>query len=134
LVFILLELLGEDGVLARKVVGERQIIVASSLLGFTFTFDRFFVAFDILREEILATNFVEVPEVVDSFVRVKPDFIKGVIDELLLTPVDVPVVIFCLAIGASSQGFLNTVGKVGLELDFGTRLGSSTREPDSVPS
>lgn len=134
MVFIFFELLGEDGVLARQIVGEGQVIVASGLFGFAFALDGFFVALDVFREEILATDFVEVPEVVDSFVRVEPDFIEGVVDELLLAPVDVPVIVLSLAIGAGGQGFLDAVGEVGLELDFGTRLETSTREQDSVPS
>jgi hypothetical protein len=35
---------------------------------------------------------------VDSFIRVESDFVKGFGDELFLTPVDIPVIVFGLFI------------------------------------
>lgn len=101
MVFVFFELLSEDGVLAREVVGKRQVIVTSSFVGLAFPFYRFFVAFYVFGEKVLATNFVEVPEMVDAFVWEEPDFVEGLVDELLLAPIDIPVVILGLPVVAA---------------------------------
>jgi hypothetical protein len=57
--------------------------------------------------------------VVDAFVGEEPDFIEGLGNEFLLAPVDIPVVVFCLAIAPSAQGFLDAVGEEGFEFNVG---------------
>ncbi len=118
LVLALFELLCEDRVLARHVVGQRQVVVAGSLLSLALALEGLLVAFDIFGEKVLPADLIEVPEVVDAPVGEEPYLVECFGDELLLAPVDVPVVVFGLAVGAAGQSLLDAVGEVGLELDF----------------
>ena len=59
---------------------------------------------------------------IDSLVREQPHFIQGFRDELLLAPVNIPIIFFGLFICASLHGGLDAVDKVGLEPDFSAAL------------
>lgn len=59
---------------------------------------------------------------VDPLVREEPDFVQRFGDELLLAPVDIPIVVFGLFVGAVEQARLDAVGEIGLELDFGAAV------------
>lgn len=115
-----LELLEEDGVLAGQIVGEGQVVVACSLFGLALALEGLLVALDIFGKQILAADLVEVAKVVDAFVRKEPDLVERFGDELLLAPVDVPIVLLGLPILPASQGLLDAVGEVGLELNLRT--------------
>ena len=57
---------------------------------------------------------------VDSFLGEEPDFIEGFRDELLLTPVDIPVIILSLLIPPGLHGLWDAVTEEGLEFNVRT--------------
>ena len=59
---------------------------------------------------------------IDSFIGVKPDFVKSLGDELFLTPVNIPVIFFGLFILAIEKGLLNTIDKESFEFKLRTGL------------
>jgi len=120
LIFASFEFFSKNGVLAWQVVSQRDVVIACSLLRPSFSFCRLFVPFDIFAQQIFPANFVEIPKMVDSFVRKEPYLIKSIVDELLFAPVDIPVVIFCLLVPPSVKGLLNTIGEEGFEFDIAT--------------
>lgn len=100
LLFVPFKLLYKDRVLARHVVGERQVVIACSLFCFALTFDSFFISFDIFRQQILPTNLIKVPKVINPLIRKQPNFIECFADKLLLAPIDIPVILFSLLVHA----------------------------------
>ena len=120
-----LELFEKDRVLARKIVGKGQVIIACCFISFPLALQRLLVALDIFRKQVFAANFVKVTKVVDSLIGKEPDLVKRFRDELLFAPVDVPIVVISLPILPASQGLLDAVGEVGLELNLRT-MSSST--------
>lgn len=59
---------------------------------------------------------------IDSFIGVKPDFVKSLGDELFFTPVNIPVIFFGLFILAIEKGLLNTIDKESFEFKLRTGL------------
>ena len=57
---------------------------------------------------------------VDSFLWEESNLVECFRDELFLAPVDVPVIVFCLAILSVGERLLDAVGEEGLELDLAT--------------
>lgn len=53
---------------------------------------------------------------VDALLGEEADLIEGLRDELLLAPVDIPIVVLGLMVLAGSQGLLDAIGEVCLEL------------------
>jgi hypothetical protein len=60
---------------------------------------------------------------VDAFIRKQSNFVQGFIDELLFAPVDVPVVVFGLAVSPPGHGLLDAIGEESFEFDIATRSG-----------
>ena len=104
MLFAPLVFLVENGVLAGQVVGQRDEIIASGLLGLALPLDCFFISFDIFREQVFPADLIEISEMIDPFLREEPDLIESVRDELLLAPVDIPIIIFGLSITPPLEG------------------------------
>lgn len=60
---------------------------------------------------------------IDAFVGEQPDLVQSFGNELLLAPVNVPVILIGLLILPGKEGFQDAVGEKGFELDLGTRIG-----------
>jgi hypothetical protein len=58
--------------------------------------------------------------VVDALFRKEPYLIERLRNVLLLTPVNVPVVLFRLVVLTTGERLLDAVGEESLELDLGT--------------
>lgn len=58
---------------------------------------------------------------VDSFIGVESDFVEGFRDELFLTPVNIPVIVFGLFILTVEQSLLNTIDEKGLKFHLRTK-------------
>ncbi len=58
---------------------------------------------------------------VDFFIGVESDFIKGFRDKLLFAPVDIPVIFFGLFILTVKQSLLNTIDEKSLKFHFSTK-------------
>lgn len=59
---------------------------------------------------------------VDPLIGEQPYFIKGVRDEFLLRPEDIPIIILCLLVRSLLHHCWDTIHEVGLELDFGSKV------------
>lgn len=116
LILIALELLEEDRVLTGQVISKRQVVIPCCLFCLALPLERLLVALDILRQQILPADLVVVAEVVDALLGEEADLIERFGDVLLLAPVDIPIVVLGLVVLAGSQGLLDAVGEVGLEL------------------
>lgn len=59
---------------------------------------------------------------VESFIREEPNFVKGLGDELLLAPVNIPVIVFRLLVCSIQEHCWDAVGEVRFEFDVGAML------------
>ena len=56
---------------------------------------------------------------IDSFIGKQPYFIQSLIEKLLLTPVNIPLVIICTFVAPGCEGCRDAVHEVGLEFYLG---------------
>lgn len=118
LIFGSFELLQEDWVFTRQVVSEWKIVIARCFFSFSLLFQSLFIAFNIFGKQVLSTNLIVVPKVIDSSFGKESHFIKSLRDVLFLAPINIPIFIFSLIVLSALHCFLNTVSKKGFKLDL----------------